>query len=177
MFRTWSDADLPHARQLWGSAEVMRYLHRAPYSDAEVQQRLDREAENLRTLGFQYWPLFVAATGAFAGCAGLKPCPFEGSARAPELELGFHLLPSMWGRGLATEAGAAVAGWAFETLGVRRVYAGHHPDNGASGGVLRKLGFVFTRDVFFEPTGLMHPLYVLSAEAFAGRRSAGPGDG
>ena len=172
-FRTWSEADVPLASRLWGDPEVMRYLHRGPYTEAEVRGRLAREADHLRRLGYQYWPMFLTQDGGFAGCAGLKPCPYEGTPEAPELELGFHLVPSAWGRGLATEAGAAVARWGFATLGIARVYAGHHPDNHASGNVLRKLGFAFHRDVFFEPTGLMHPLYVLNADVFD--RGAGEG--
>jgi [ribosomal protein S5]-alanine N-acetyltransferase len=170
-FRPWTGADADLARSLWGDPEVMRYLHQGAYSEAQIRSRLEGEAANLAAYGFQYWPMFLTGTGEFVGCAGLKPCPYEGSAEAPELELGFHLRPSMWGLGLATEAGAAVARLAFETHGVPRVYAGHHPENHGSGNVLRKLGFVFTRDVFFEPTGLMHPLYVLTTSAFAARNT------
>lgn len=163
-FRTWTPADVPLVRSLWGDAEVMRYLHQGPYTEAQIRERLAREAVNLTTFGFQYWPMFLAATGEFVGCCGLKPCPYEGSPEAPELEVGFHLIPSMWGRGLATEAGEAAIRVAFDRIGVPRLFAGHHPENTASGAVLRKLGFVFHRDVFYEPTGLMHPLYVLERD-------------
>lgn len=166
-FRTWGAADLERARALWGDPEVMRYLSRAPWPDERIRDRLATEATNLRTLGFQYWPIFLAATGEFAGCCGLKLCPYEGTAEAPELEVGFHLLPAMWGRGLATEAADAAIRFAFGTVGAPRLFAGHHPDNTASGAVLRKLGFRFARDVFYEPTGLMHPLYVLERASLA----------
>jgi len=108
--------------------------------------------------------MFLREGGDFVGCCGLKPCPYEGTPEAPETELGFHLVPAMWGRGLASEAARTVIDHAFGTLGLARLYAGHHPDNRASGAVLRKVGFTFFRDVFYEPTGLMHPLYVLERE-------------
>ena len=160
-FRPWTPEDVPLARRLWGDAEVMRYLHRGPYSEAEIRARLEREDATLRERGYQYWPMFLAGSGEFAGCAGLKITPFEGAPTSPELELGFHLVPALWGKGLATEAGFAVARFAFDRARAPRVWAGHHPENHASGAVLRKLGFRFARDVFYEPTGLMHPLYVL----------------
>ena len=160
-FRTWTPADFPLALGLWGDPEVTRYMARGPHDAAAVRARLEREADALRRFGFQYWPLFLREQGTFVGCCGLKPCPYEGSPEAPELELGFHLAPAMWGRGLATEAATAVARWAFDHLVVARLYAGHHPENRASERVLRKLGFEYARDVHFEPTGLMHPLYVL----------------
>ena len=163
-FRAWADGDEPLARGLWGDADVMRYLHQGPSSDAQIRDRLARETSNLAALGFQYWPMFLADSGQFVGCCGLKLCPYEGSPAAPELEVGFHLVPSMWGRGLATEAAEAAIRVAFGELGVRRLYAGHHPENAASGAVLHKLGFAFHRDVFYEPTGLMHPLYVLERD-------------
>lgn len=167
LFRAWTGADFPHARRLWGDPRVMRYLRPDPLTDDEVRQRLAREATNLDRLGFQYWPLFLADTGAFAGCCGLKPCPYEGSPEVPELEMGFHLVPEVWGRGLATEAGRAVAALAFDRLGAARLYAGHQPENDASRAVLLKLGFDFVRDVFYPDTARMHPLYVLERDRLA----------
>ena len=167
-FALWAADDLPLARRLWADPDVTRYLARGRLADPDIRARLERERTNLERLGFQYWPLFLRDSGAFVGCCGLKHCPYEGTPEAPELELGFHLVPEAWGRGYATEAASAVARLAFERLGAARVFAGHHPENRASGAVLRKLGFEFVRDVFFEPTGLMHPLYVLHAKALAG---------
>jgi RimJ/RimL family protein N-acetyltransferase len=69
-----------------------------------------------------------------------------------------------WGRGLATEAGRAVARFAFDDLGATALFAGHHPDNGASRKVLLKLGFVHTHDELYPPTGLLHPSYRLERE-------------
>ncbi|MEO5867693.1 MAG: GNAT family protein [Sphingomonas sp.] len=55
--------------------------------------------------------------------------------------LGYWLTPSVWGRGYATEAAAAVIAVAQHALGLKRVHAAHFTDNPASGRVLRKLGF------------------------------------
>ena len=161
-FRPWAQHDTDLARSLWGDPEVMRWLHVAgAYTEAQVRERLEREGATLRRYGFQYWPMFLAGTGEFAGCAGLKVCPWFGSPEEPELELGFHLMPTMWGRGLATEAALGVARVAFDRFGAQRVYAGHHPDNVASAAVLKKTGFRYLQHVFFEPTQSEHPLYVL----------------
>jgi hypothetical protein len=50
--------------------------------------------------------------------------------------------------------------YAWEKLRLSQVYAGHHPHNRASEKILKKLGFEFIGNVFYEPTGLMHPSYV-----------------
>jgi RimJ/RimL family protein N-acetyltransferase len=55
-------------------------------------------------------------------------------------ELGYWLVPDVWGRGFATEAASAVLRLA-RTIGHRQVAARHFVDNAASGRVLEKLGF------------------------------------
>jgi RimJ/RimL family protein N-acetyltransferase len=77
------------------------------------------------------------------------------------LELGFHFRPAYWGQGLAQEAARAVIAFAFETLPVKALFAGHHPENTASERLLRKLGFRFTHEEIYSPTGLLNPAYLL----------------
>ena len=55
---------------------------------------------------------------------------------------------------------------AFTVLGADAVFAGHNPRNAASRRTLLKLGFRYTHDEFYPPTGLMHPSYVLPAGAW-----------
>jgi RimJ/RimL family protein N-acetyltransferase len=68
-----------------------------------------------------------------------------------EIEFGYWVKPSCWGRGYATEAGQAAIGMARESLRLRRLAASHFLDNPASGRVLEKLGFL--------PTGSVAPRY------------------
>lgn len=74
------------------------------------------------------------AAPELVGGVGLHPA-------GEELEIGYWLTPTAWGRGYATEAGSALVQMARHALGQRRVSAYHHVDNPASGKVLRKLGF------------------------------------
>jgi RimJ/RimL family protein N-acetyltransferase len=161
-FGTWSTDDLALAIALWGDARVTRLIG-GPFSESQIRERLAGEIATQASLGFQYWPLFRLADDAPVGCAGLRPVP----GRECVLELGFHLRAEHWGRGLATEAARAVIAHAFATLGVRELVAGHHPQNEASGRVLRRLGFRHTHDERYAPTGLDHPTYTLTADEFA----------
>ena len=54
-------------------------------------------------------------------------------------------------------------GYAFETLHANRLFAGHNPNNTASAGVLKRLGFIYIGDEFYAPTGLYHPSYIRRA--------------
>ncbi len=157
-FRIWTEADLDLALGLWGDAEVTRLIG-GPFSREQVRRRLEQEIINQETYGIQYWPLFFLTDHAHAGCCGLRPY-----RREPHVyELGFHIRRVYWGQGLAAEAGQAVITFAFERLGAASLFAGHHPDNAASRRVLIKLGFRYTHDEIYAPTGLDHPSYQLRA--------------
>lgn len=63
-------------------------------------------------------------------------------ARLPDYcEFGYWLAHDAWGRGYATEAGAAVLAYAFEVLGLRQIRSGVFAGNTASLRVQTKLGF------------------------------------
>lgn len=158
-FRTWSRDDLELARGLWGDPDVTRMIG-GPFADDEVSRRLEKEIATQESAGVQYWPCFLLGSGEHVGCCGLRPHREDGV-----LELGFHLRKNQWGRGLATEAAQAVVRYAFDRLGVRRLFAGHHPDNAVSRQVLEKAGFRYSHHEFHAPTGLEHPSYRLSAPA------------
>lgn len=160
-FRPWSDADVELAVELWGDPEVTRFLG-GPFSREQARERLSREMATLRSHGVQCWPVFLLASGEHLGCCGLRPY-------APDekiYELGFHLKMAHWGRGYAREAARAVIGHAFEALGARGLFAGHHPANETSQRLLATLGFRYTHDEPYAPTGLSHPSYRLSVEDF-----------
>ena len=54
--------------------------------------------------------------------------------------MGYWIAPDAWNRGYATEAAAALLRYAFEDLGLHRVYARHLRRNPSSGKVMQKLG-------------------------------------
>lgn len=155
-FRHWCEADLPLALALWGDAEVTKWIG-GPFTSEAVARRLAREIEQQNRTGLQYWPIFLLDSGEHVGCCGLR------SYRTEEAiyEIGFHLRREFWGRGLAMEAARAVIGYAFSDLHASALFAGHNPNNEASRRLLLKLGFEYTHDEFYAPTGLMHPSYLL----------------
>ncbi len=140
----------------WGDPEVTRRIG-GPFSESYVRERIERETATLKEYGVQYWPLFLLATGEHVGCCGLRPYKPDESIYA----LGFHLRPAFWGRGYAEEAARAVIDHAFDRLGARALFAGHHPENDPSRRLLAKLGFRYTHDELYAPTGLEHPSYLL----------------
>jgi ribosomal-protein-alanine N-acetyltransferase len=155
-FRCWSREDLPLAHALWGDLEVTRFFG-GPFSEEEIGKRLEREINRMEKYGFQYWAIHLLSDGEHVGCCGLRPYRPEDGAP----ELGFHLRPKYWGKGLAAEAARAAIAYAFETLGAKALSAGHHPENLASKKVIEKLGFEYTHDEYFEALGIHIPYYLL----------------
>jgi ribosomal-protein-alanine N-acetyltransferase len=166
-FRCWSSEDLPLARRLWGDIEVTRFFG-GPFSEEEIARRLEREIAGMNKHQFQYWPMHMLSDDDHVGCCGMRPFrPHEQIH-----ELGFHLRPEYWGRGLAIEAARAVILFAFNTIGAKGISAGHHPDNRNSQKVLEKLGFRYTHDEFFAALGTDIPYYLLTPCAAAAAASS-----
>jgi [ribosomal protein S5]-alanine N-acetyltransferase len=61
------------------------------------------------------------------------------------------------------ESAQSVIKHAFDSLGAQGLFAAHHPKNLASQKVIEKLGFRFTHEEFYPPTGEMHRCYFLDS--------------
>ena len=161
ILRTWDEADFDFAHHLWSDPEVMAFIDvRGGLSKEQVHDKLKAEIDCQEKNDIQYWPIFEKETGDFVGCCGLKP--WKHSPRTGP-ELGFHLVKAKWGRGYANEAARGVIEYAFRVKRFEQLMVGHHPDNIPSKNILISLGFQFVENVFFKPTGLLHPSYELKA--------------
>ncbi len=156
-FSHWHEDDFALAMTLWGDPRVSMMIG-GPFAEEQVRARLAREIEMQLVDKIQYWPVFLLQDRELAGCAGLRP---YGREDEQLLELGFHFRPQYWGQGLAQEAARAVIAIAFEDLAVKGLFAGHHPENAASERLLRNLGFRYTHQEIYPPTGLLNPAYLL----------------
>ena len=156
-FGIWGSKDFELAKELWGNKQVTKYISGKGYfTKDEIEQRLIKEIENQEKYKVQYWPIFMKDTKEFIGCCGLRPYDLEKNI----YEIGIHILPQYWGKGIASEALKSVIEYAFKELKVENLFAGHNPKNSASKKLLTKVGFQFVREEYYEPTGLMHPSYL-----------------
>jgi RimJ/RimL family protein N-acetyltransferase len=57
-----------------------------------------------------------------------------------DLEIGWQLAPAYWGHGYASEAGHALAHWAFESPGVDEVFAVVRPANARGAATAQRIG-------------------------------------
>lgn len=117
--------------------EVARWIGGRPMADRrEAVQLIERTLAGLADdPRFGSWAVVERATGVPAGSVLLKPLP-DG---AGEIEIGWHLHPDSWGRGLATESGAVLLAHGL-ALGLNEIWAVTHLDNERSARVCKKLG-------------------------------------
>jgi RimJ/RimL family protein N-acetyltransferase len=100
-----------------------------------------------RFAGYGFWAALERSSGRFVGWFHLRP----GKAAQPdEVELGYRLHRSAWGKGYATEGSRALIDKGFAELGVQRVVAFTMVVNVASRRVMEKAGLRFVR-TFHEP--------------------------
>jgi RimJ/RimL family protein N-acetyltransferase len=137
ILRPWRPDEADRFFDMHRRMEVARWIGGRPMADraeAEplIQRMLDRLAADPR-LGA--WAVVERVTDGPAGTVLLKPLP-DG---AGEVEIGWHLHPDSWGRGLATEAARALLARGF-AIGLAEIWAVTDPGNQRSARVCEKLG-------------------------------------
>ena len=128
-------ADLDDMALLLGDPEVMTYYPR-PKTRDEAARWIEWNRGLYQMRGHGLWLLSTPDAG-FVGDCGLTPQEVDG---VTELEVGYHVLPALQGRGYATEAAAASRDFARDVLGAKRLVAIIHPDNRPSQRVAEKIG-------------------------------------
>ncbi|PRZ42799.1 RimJ/RimL family protein N-acetyltransferase [Antricoccus suffuscus] len=114
--RPWTLQDAPAALAIYGTPDVSRWLapamQQVPDIPAmeEILERWISECDG-RDLPEGRWAIELRETGELVGGIALLPMPpYHG-----DLEIAWQLAPRAWGKGLAAEAGHAVAHQAFES--------------------------------------------------------------
>jgi RimJ/RimL family protein N-acetyltransferase len=97
--------------------------------------------------GYGFWAAIEKTSGRFVGWFHFRP---QKDAPPNEVELGYRLHTSAWGKGYATEGSRALVDKGFADLDVQRVVAFTMVVHGASRRVLEKAGLRYVR-TFHEP--------------------------
>ena len=147
-----------------------RYLnaHGHPLTRAESKQALARWRRHWDEHGFGLWAVEERESGRLVGRVGVQ----YHSLWPQDPEVGWGLDPAVWGRGYATEAGAAAIGHAFETLGVPRLVSIVHPGNRASIAVQERLGIHPWREIPWPGTGVLLEVRAIERTEWAAVQSS-----
>jgi RimJ/RimL family protein N-acetyltransferase len=116
--------------------------------------------------GLGSWSAYRLEDGDYVGQGGPRWFDVEGRR---VVEVGWSLMPRHWGRGYATEIGAAGIDLAFDVTDVEEVVAYTLPENSRSRAVMERLGLSYERDI--EHAGKRHVLYRLGRKRWAESRA------
>jgi len=150
LLRRFTAADVDNLVELDGDPAVMRFINGGrPTSREEIENDvLPTFLEYYeRFPGYGFWAAVEKSTRQFVGWFHLRP---PNGTPADEVELGYRLRKSAWGKGYATEGSLALIEKGFADLGVRRVFASTMVVNAASRRVMEKAGLKFVR-AFHKP--------------------------
>ena len=150
ILREWRESDVEALASMYADAETMRFI-----SDSGTATR-DEAAQHVNDLmyhweshGYGQWAVEERSSGDFVGRIGLT----QREDFDRDVEVGWVVDRSRWGRGYATEGGSMSIRYAFETLGLERLVSVVAPDNAASRRVEEKLGLRVTieRESVYRP--------------------------
>ncbi len=118
---------------------VTQYIHGGrPYTDEDVDEFFGRQSRQLAEHDICMGAVIERESGLVVGIAGIQPL-----GTTPDLEIGWIFDRTTWGRGYATEAGAAAMHHVLHMLDRPRVVAIIDPDNEPSKRVAARLGMQY----------------------------------
>lgn len=137
----FSESDRQALTALFRDPAVRRYLLDDQLVDELwVEEEISDSHERFGAASAGLWCVRLEGGPEIVGFVGFRPF-FD----PPQLQLLYGLLPSAWGRGLATEVARAVADYAFGVLDFPSIEAAIDEPNVASGRVLERLGMTVVR--------------------------------
>jgi len=120
--------------ELQGNPDASRFIG-GPVARAEAWRRFLWQPGAWLVQGFGMFGVIEKKSGLWMGQIGpWKPEGWPGN------EIGYAFHPRAWGKGYATEAGAAAIDWALDNLGWDDFIHCIDPGNAASQNVARRLG-------------------------------------
>lgn len=150
-----SRADAPEVADLYADPEVARYVGGERLTAQVIPEQVTAFAEEWVQRGYGQSAVRERETGRFIGRIGLHFW-----LHWDEVELGYVLRADAQGHGYATEGSRAWIRRAQERKIANSLIANIHPENAASIGLARKLGFAFEREDTV-PSGLPTLIYRL----------------
>ena len=137
-FRKWSLDDLDAFYLLNSDEEVMEYFPKT-LTKEETKAFIIRLQKHYDDFGHTYYATEIKETGEFIGFIGLAYQDFE-SEFTPNVDIGWRLKKTAWGKGFATEGAKKCLDIAFNQLHLTKVISTCTLANKSSEKVMQKIG-------------------------------------
>jgi len=144
-FRQLNINDVDALMEFFNSSEALKFFPTLKVGERqEAINWITRMGKRYEMHGVGLWALTDKQTGAFIGQCGLLVQDIDGNT---ELEIGYSLNPSSWGKGYATEAAMACKKYVMENKLVPSIISIIHVDNVPSQKVAERNGMQRTKQV------------------------------
>jgi RimJ/RimL family protein N-acetyltransferase len=143
LFRHSAMEDIAWWMEYINSAAAIRFMPFTVGSEADCRAFIQRSLDRRVNDGSGLNAIIERGTGRPVGMIGLLTQVVDG---VDELEVGYHLLPSAWGNGFATESAIACREFAREHRCAPSVISLIDHQNLASQSVARRNGMVYEKD-------------------------------
>lgn len=152
LFRPLEEADLDLVMEQWTDPEVAKYAGGKTSTAEELARLMPLITRRCAGGCIGNWCLIDKPTGEKLGTANLLPMPVDlpdtdwdlvtgDEIPAGDIEIGYILKRSAWGRGDASEACGRLVQFSFEETPLEEIIAATDAQNIASQRVLTKCGF------------------------------------
>ena len=164
-FRHFTLDDLPQLIEQRSDPEVNKFLGGPERQNAEaLAVRIRFYMGCYDSHGFGMRRMIWKERGDVIGGAGL-----QGREETAEIEVGYSVIKSFWGKGIATEAAHGWMDFGFNVQGLERIVGVTDLDNKASQHILKKLGMTYEKtEVHYD---IECSFYAVSRSDFLRRRS------
>lgn len=157
ILRRFTLDDVADMTLVMGDPEVMKYSVSGVMSFEQTRQFLERILATYQRRGFGLWAVEYKATGRVIGYCGYYFQEIDGKE---EVELGYRLARSFWGKGIATEAARSMVNYAFSVLKLPRLISIIDVENVGSIKVAEKCGLTYSKTIDFH--GIAVRIYALN---------------
>ena len=142
--RTWNASDAQDALKIWGNSEVMKYVGK-PFENLDVARKALQNAITAQEkYGVCLWVVVEKANQTTIGACGFHR--FEDEV----LEIAYHFIPEVWGKGFASETVRGCIEYAFTKLNIVKIVGFTDVENVGSQKILEKNGFEFVKIETFD---------------------------
>ncbi|MFT7460779.1 MAG: ribosomal-protein-alanine N-acetyltransferase [Planctomycetota bacterium] len=147
-----TDVDL--AVEMFTDPDVMKFIEDELMSEKEIRQEMPTWTRRGGGGCIGIWCISDRRTGEKYGDCYLLPIPFDEDDTnweqilpdvmpGSDVEIGYFLKKSSWGKGIATEACQRLLKFAFEETSLQAIVAMIDDEHHSSKNILKKTGFVY----------------------------------
>jgi len=148
-----SDAEMMYELNL--HPDILRFTTDPPFKSVADAGNFLKNYEGYLKPGFGRFAVVRKSDQSPIGWCGLKFIESE-----DEVDVGYRLLPSVWGQGYAPETAKACCNYGFNELGLERIVARIHKENERSVKVVKKIGMIYEKDLLYD--GVMWLNYIVT---------------